>query len=656
MYPIGRIFPIFLATLLTVTSSGLSHSQEVVAPPFYVILKTALDNSDQIKSAQAKLWQSRERFTQNKAELLPNISLELTGNYGYERWEGGDNNLDPDSLTIALNQKIFDWKTLQSLAQTYPHIAAAERDLAEVTQGVLFHVIQESIGVLQAKKVKELSKENMDVTKHHLKATQFRQSVGELTRTELSRAQSRFSTAEAKLIRAEYQLLAAKSRWKKVVGIAFPENLSLPTLQMEQTDTAGEELLSLIKNRPDIVAASFRLQEAEKNARTMRADHFPVINLQSKASRTWDTETPNKPGTQENLSLAMMLSLPLYSGGSITSKTQEALFRVRERQADLDLLHKQAIQEIKQAVLDLQEALSLEQALATGVSAAKDALSGIEEEFKVGTRTSLDLLDAQHELFVVQTNQIENQFSILMAQFKVLRSIGRLSVQSDHWSETFPSQPPPEPEKTITAHPPPLPTQEPPQQTILDVVLSWAEAWSTKNLETFLAFYDNPEAWRAMYAPRFAQAASFQIILEDIRIGQYDEKPSYALFLQNYESNQTRERVIKTVSLVNKAGTWKIISERSEKADDEASASRSGSRWALQTSAHLSRQIAEQNLQEMQRGEYQPYLETLTDTQGRPWHMVRIGHYTTKNDAKMARATFFNQTGLQAYIAPESGF
>ena len=177
----NKPFQIVMLFLFCLSPFGIVHGGGQSYGVFFSTLNQASDHNDRIKVAKAKLRIARERIIQNRAALLPSLSFEYSGNYEYERWDGGKRETDPDSMALSFSMPLYDrqaWKTYQ---QAYPYVAAVEMDLHAVYQETNLQVIQEILTVLQAREVASLAKNNMEVTKRHLEATRFRHSVGELT-------------------------------------------------------------------------------------------------------------------------------------------------------------------------------------------------------------------------------------------------------------------------------------------------------------------------------------------------------------------------------------------------------------------------------------------------------------------------------------------
>jgi outer membrane protein len=395
---------------------------------FFSILQQALDSSDKIKAAQANLQASKERIVQNRAAILPDLSLEFNSNIDREWWRGGSDSSNPENLILSLSVPIVDQKSWRAYQQAFPYVAAKELDLQGVIQQNNFAVISEIIAVIQARKVALLSKNNVAVTKSHMEATRYRHSVGELTITEQSRAISRHATAYANWIDSQNQAHIAFARLEEVVGSDVDNReLWVPNPKKNLFNLPINSTLPLLEKRFDVLAAKNRVDEAKKNRKALKAGHYPTVSLNSEAARTWDRDSTTYPGVSDSIALELEIKLPLYSGGATQSKQTQAKFESKAKQANLDEIRKMAKRELRQATFELKSAQAKEKALTTAVASAKETLDGIQQEFQVGTRTSLDLLDTQQELFTAQTNLTKSHYSLVLAKYKILEAINRLS-------------------------------------------------------------------------------------------------------------------------------------------------------------------------------------------------------------------------------------
>ncbi|MBF0447089.1 MAG: TolC family outer membrane protein [Magnetococcales bacterium] len=419
-----------LSALILFSSHAKADGQKPLSP-FYQSVQEALASNNQIKQAESRLRSALTLYTQARSAILPTISLDWSSSYTDTRWDGGRSHYDPTALSLELSQPIFNLAALREMDRVDPQVKALEQDLESVRQEVYFSLISVTTSLLEAQEVVRLGKNNLQVTMSHLEATRARYSVGEVTKTDVSQAVSRVATAQASLIQSEEQLSIYQAQFQEISGMPFPAGLTIPLVSTPLSDATLETLLPMVLSRPDLQAAHYRLQAQEQAIDVKSAGHYPTVSLSSSGTRTWDPASSSVVGPSDGLSLSLSASLPLYSGGLTTAQTQQAKLERDVVQASVDLLREQAVRELKQVLSKYTGARASNEALKTAVIAAQEAREGIDQEYLVGSRTSLDLLDAQNELFSTQTEQIKSQFSVNLALFELLKVIGRLTPEGE---------------------------------------------------------------------------------------------------------------------------------------------------------------------------------------------------------------------------------
>ncbi|MEO5334146.1 MAG: TolC family outer membrane protein [Magnetococcus sp. YQC-5] len=408
--------------------SGQSVMAGVQEDAFLASIHAALQKNPRANGSALQLKAAQERLPQSKALLYPNIDLNASRSHNRTEWSGGSASTDPLSLGVVLTQSLYNQKAWVGLRQTKPYVASFESDLQGVIQGVFMETASAIVEVLQFKEVLGLAVNNRDRLAQHLDATRTRFKVGEITRTDVSQAQARLATAEAMLVRAENALAVGRSRFQELTGGPVPEGLILPEFKAGFMDAPLPELQRAIQSRPDLMAAKLRSQVAEEEVAMKRAAHMPTVALTARATRSKGDEMYADPVDRYVVDVGV--SLPIFAGGMTVSQTSEALARKEAQDAEVDRLTRLATREVESAYLDLQSARAADVALQTALNAAKEALEGVQKEYQVGTRTALDLLDAQNESFSAQTELAKSRFAIVLAQFRLLHTLGRLSLDA----------------------------------------------------------------------------------------------------------------------------------------------------------------------------------------------------------------------------------
>jgi outer membrane protein len=420
-----------IASLCLLYLGSVNATAEKPLALFYISVQEALATNYQIKQAEARLAAAMTLYAQAKAVVLPTVSLDWQSSYTNSDWDSGSTNYDPHSLSLTASQTLFNLAAIREMDRVDPQVKSLERDLEGVRQRVYFSLIQAATSLIESREVARLAKSNLDVTEHHLEATRARFSVGEVTKTDVSQAISRVAIAKAAWIRQNGDSLIVAAKFQEIAGIPFPQGLKIPIVLSNLPTQNLDKLIPLVKSRPDILSAQYRLQGEKQLVEVSKAGHYPTVSLQTSGSRTWNPATSTTNNAVDAFSITLAASLPLYSGGLTAAQIKQAQFGRDNKQADLDLLRMQAVRELKQVLAKIKSAKATDVALKTAVTAAQEAKDGVDQEYQVGSRTTLDLLDAQNELFSAQTEQVKSQFAVNLAMFELLQVLGKLTPQGE---------------------------------------------------------------------------------------------------------------------------------------------------------------------------------------------------------------------------------
>lgn len=426
-----NVFSSLLTLTLAMALSGAVLAGEKGSESFREIALATLESNPTVQAAQAQLAAAEETRTQAFSGLLPDVSLSAANVSESVRWSGGRDNDDYRQVALTLTQTLFNSQVFVTYRMAEPYVAAYVADLEAARQGVLLNVAAQALDLLQNREVAELAADNLKVTQRHLEATQARYQVGEITRTDVSQAEARLASARAEKIRADNQVEVSAAQFLEITGMVAPEVLRVPPTPLQFSAMKLNDLLARgVEERPDVVAASLRLKVARDQVALEEAGHHPTVSLQAEAARRWDLETQLNKGEPENdYTLTVSASVPLYSGGETSSKVRQAGHERRAQEVTLDGLRQQAQREIKAAWLDLHSAEAQVTALEAAVKAAQAALDGMEEEFRVGTRSALDLLDVQNELFKTRTDLAKSRYALLSARYRLHQALGQLTLE-----------------------------------------------------------------------------------------------------------------------------------------------------------------------------------------------------------------------------------
>ncbi|MBF0462624.1 MAG: TolC family outer membrane protein [Magnetococcales bacterium] len=427
----GRLSPVrcWLGCAIGLLCMAAGHAQAVEATSFEQAVETALASNPKVLTAKAMLAATREKYEQSLGALLPGISVNASYTRVSDTWIDTSNAQNPERFNVNLVQPLYRQPLLLALKQTKPLIAAAEADYNAALQSVLLDTVQAMVTVLLTENVEKLAEDNLVLTHRNLDAAMARRQAGDMTRTDLDQATARVASSEAELIRAKNDAMVARARFEETVGMTVPPGLHIPDVPPHWLQGTLPDLSAQRRHRPDLQSAEKRLEAADVAVEMEKAGHFPFIDLQANSVTFQGGRGAAAQYNGENeYSIAVQLTLPIYAGGQTASKIREALDNRDTREAERQRVEKQALREINQAYLTMYSAKATVASSEVALQFYNQAVKGLEEEFAAGFRTVTQLFELQNQLFRSRTDLVKSRYELISAQYQLLQTIGYLTV------------------------------------------------------------------------------------------------------------------------------------------------------------------------------------------------------------------------------------
>jgi outer membrane protein len=403
-----------------------------VAQTFDEALAATYMGNPALAAQRAALRSTDEEVPQALANWRPTVSL--SGDYGKSAVRNHTasgtsrgQHRDPGSVGLSVDQPLYrGGRTTAATKKAFNNVQAARSRLISTEQSVLQDAVTAFMNVVRDQAVLELNINNEQVLRRQLEATQDRFRVGEVTRTDVHQAEARLSGATAERIQAEGNLEVSRAEYKNVVG-EFPGTLSGPAVPSDIPANLDAALSEAIANNPDVLAASFDERASADNAEEVRGELLPSVSLSGSAQRAFDGSGENTRITTYVASVAV--SVPLYQSGSVYSRLRSARQNIAENRQIIEDSRRSAIETATRAWETMQAARAAIQAFETQVTANEVALDGVQREAAVGSRTVLDVLDAEQELLDSRVSLVRERRNLIVAVYELKSAIGALTAQ-----------------------------------------------------------------------------------------------------------------------------------------------------------------------------------------------------------------------------------
>jgi len=401
-------------------------------------IKKALKNHPRITDSRAQLTGAREKPVQARSAMLPQVGLRVQQGFsriGLKDPFGNRINLSssPGSATLELRQSIFNQQNSLAHKKTGPYVESFVHNLEMAKQTLILDVIDAAISLLQAQELARLARKNLKRVQTHLESLKDKLEAGLTTPTGIHQSKARVASYQASLAVANNNVTNAQVTLRLLIGYPIETAFTVPPIA-EMDSLRINNIIALINKRPDVKAAKKGLRAAEINVSQMRAGHYPTFDLVASTSRNWGTEMMGGIEQNQEHYAGAVFNLSLYNGGATSSKVREAIANREAILAQLDDALRMIKREIEFAHNNLHSAIAQNKALNSSIKSAKTTLNSVQTEFDNGISTALNVLDAQHELFGLQSDRVISTYNVVRARYNLRKATGGLTPQ---WIESL---------------------------------------------------------------------------------------------------------------------------------------------------------------------------------------------------------------------------
>ena len=400
------------------------------APCFSETLEQALSlaykNNPIIEGERSFLRSLDEDVSSASSRFFPIISISTS--YGESSLNYGNDNeikLQPKVSKIEAKQILFSGgRLVNNRLQSINSVKAGRANLRIVEQEILFNAADSFFGVLKSQKIVELMESNFEILTERLVVTKIQFEVGELTLTDVAQSEARLALAQANLLESRAKLEISQANYKAIIGsepnklLEFKKNIILPS-------TVSDAILIAENNSPLLHFAEKTEKSSRYGLASAKSMLSPVVSIQGEFSNSKEVFMRDYNG--DSYQVTGSVSMPIFVGGLNWSNIRKAQ-EINNRDKYFVVESKRRLKkQIKTAFAQYTSSLSKIESTLKQVEANKIALEGVKIEFELGTRTNLDVLDAEREYLDSQVSLISARNDSMLSRFFLLLNIGELT-------------------------------------------------------------------------------------------------------------------------------------------------------------------------------------------------------------------------------------
>ena len=403
------------------------------AADLVTLYRDALVSDPVYQGARAQYQANRERLPQARSQYLPQIGASASVfRNEINREIAADLSYNTTSYNITLAQPIFRMQNWIAISQADKQVIQAEAILNAAAQDLIVRVAQAYFDVLLAQDNVALSETQKTAISEQLNQAKRNFEVGTATIVDTLEAQARYDQSVAKEI-ADRNDLEVKRRALTVLLGKLPDGLvplkePLPLI-VPQPNNIEAWITASRDSSFSVLVARVGFEIAEEEIRRQRAGHLPTLDLSASYGFNYNpaTASPGLIGSNTNAgAIGLTLSVPIYQGGLTQSRVREAVaLRDRTRQ-DLENTERSVAQTVSTAFLNVTSGIAQVRALEQAQVSTQSQLDSTVLGRDVGVRTSVDVLNAQQQVFQTRRDLQQARYNYLLNTLRLKQATGTL--------------------------------------------------------------------------------------------------------------------------------------------------------------------------------------------------------------------------------------
>lgn len=568
------------------------------------VAQRAVINSPEVTSKWHNYRAAEEEIGVARGGYFPRVDLTAgSGRESLRTPSAAERDYNRSGYVLSLNQMLFDgFATRNEVRRLDKARLVRYYELLDASENVALEASRAYLDVLRYRHLLDLAKDNYVQHKATHDQIQRRVQSGVGRRVDLEQAGSRLALAEINLVTENANLHDVSARYQRLVG-AQPDGAIVAPTQVNGAFPAQAKaaLDTLHRNNPALLAATENIEASQYEIDARRAAYSPKLDFRARTDQT--RNYLGDSGQRDYKVAELVVSWNLFNGGSDRAREKQT---IEKKNLAFDMREK-ACRDTRQTLLiAYNDALRLKEQSAhhaRQVSMLEKTRDAYRDQFNVGQRTLLDLLDTENELLSARRSAVNADSDLTLAYLRTYAGMGTLlqhlglqrldarTPEAGELAEVDPAQLcPTDPialdvadREALNAKAAAMNAARPqvvpapavvagPDAEIENRVKSWAAAWSARDYSAYSGFYApsftpdgglSREDWAQLRRSRISTRADISVEIQDLKVRMDGNDRAFAEFRQVYSSNSFRDTTQKSLEMIRVGGKWLINRESS---------------------------------------------------------------------------------------------
>jgi outer membrane protein len=435
-----RKYIIKIVLIVIVFSAGI-FAQEQNNLTLDESINIGLKNSNILHSSKMQVNYANARLSEINTSRLPSLKFSAVYtrlsyitpfilNTPFGNFNIAPSILDNYNLKLTLQQPLFTGFKLSSSSNIAEYnYKATEEGYNKDKQDLIYKIKNAYWNLFKAKKVKEVTDQNVQQVKAHLTNVQNFYEQGLSTKNDLLKVQVQLSESELRQIDAKNAVKLARINLFNVIGIPLNTNSEIPDsidIQTKEVNDLDDYIEKALDNRPELKAMQYNIKAGEAGVTFAESDWYPQVYLAGNYyySKPNQRIFPAENKFKDTWDIGVSVSLNLWNWGATVDKTDQAEAQLEQAKDSYKIVKDNIVLEVNSNYLNLVQSKDKISVADESVRQAKENYRVTDETFKKGLALNSDLLDSEVALLQANTNYIQALVDYELAKAKLEKSIG----------------------------------------------------------------------------------------------------------------------------------------------------------------------------------------------------------------------------------------
>jgi outer membrane protein len=414
---------------LAVALTLLTGTQPIFADNLSSLYQVAKQADPTLRSAEYSMLSVKESVPQAISSILPSVSSSYT--YSARQRTDTEDTFYNRNYEFSLSQDIVNIPSILAIGVAKQNAKQAVSTFRAAEQDLMVRLAESYLNTLKARDELNTARAKTKAFGKAKVQTQQRFEVGLVAITDVHEAKARHDNALATEVKAQNSLLNQKEKLSEIVGIPVTDVAPLKDSfkpKKPEPDNIDYWVNAALENNHTLKAAHYGVVSANRSYRQETSSHLPTVSLAGSLTRDFPTSLDSATYNKVQ-SMGFTVTLPLFSGGLTLSRIRQARHNYDSAKEDQELTRRSTESATRQAYRGVLTQIRQVKALKQAVVSNQSAYKATDAAFKAGTRTIVDVLNAQSDLLDAKQNLKAARYDYILEYMKLKRASGRLAQQ-----------------------------------------------------------------------------------------------------------------------------------------------------------------------------------------------------------------------------------